>query len=132
SSAAESSAHAAASNTPGMSTRTIVRGFVITVGPDAGRGPFYREKAGPKAIVRPPQYNCRVADRGAMTMFRREAIGGIALLLFGASPAAGDDLAAQLRDLNATVIPPDSEQAKQLPRMLARNAQERLREATQR
>jgi hypothetical protein len=54
------------------------------------------------------------------------------LLFLGTARAAGDDLAGQLRDLNATVIPADSEQAKQLPRMLARHVQARLREANQR
>src|SRR5262249_6012262 len=59
-------------------------------------------------------------------------IAGVAVLLLGAVRAAGDDLAAQLRDLNATVIPVDTEQAKQLPRMLARHVQGRMREANQR
>jgi cephalosporin-C deacetylase-like acetyl esterase len=52
--------------------------------------------------------------------------------MLGPARVAGDDLAAQLRDLNATVIPAESEQAKQLPRMLARHAQARVREANQR
>src|SRR5207253_5901403 len=52
--------------------------------------------------------------------------------LGGAGQATGDDLAAQVRDLNATVIPADSELAKQLPRMLARHARARLRAANQR
>src|SRR5438552_5417102 len=65
-------------------------------------------------------------------MIRSNTIAGIAVFLLGAAQAAGDDLAEQLRDLNATVIPADSEQAKQLPRMLARHVQTRLREANQR
>jgi len=55
-----------------------------------------------------------------------------AVLAVGVARAAGDDLVAQLRDLNATVIPADSEQGKRLPRMLARSVQARLREANQR
>jgi cephalosporin-C deacetylase-like acetyl esterase len=62
----------------------------------------------------------------------RTIAGVIVMLLFGVAHSAGDDLTARLRDLNATVIPADSEQGKQLPRMLSRQVQARLREANQR
>lgn len=65
-------------------------------------------------------------------MFRSLAVVAVALLLLGAERVAGDDLATQLRDLNATVIPAHSEQAKQLPRMLTRHVQARIRETNQR
>ena len=54
-----------------------------------------------------------------------------AALAFGASRvgAADDDLAAQLHDLKADVFPPDSDQARELPRMLARDVQARMRAA---
>src|SRR5438552_2199059 len=64
-----------------------------------------------------------------MTMLPRKTIGGVAVFLLSAAQAAGNDLAAQLQDLNANVISADSEQAKALPRMLARHVQARLRGA---
>jgi cephalosporin-C deacetylase-like acetyl esterase len=51
------------------------------------------------------------------------------------SPAAGEpvvDLAAQLKELNSLVVPADSDQAKELPKMLSADARNRIRTANQR
>src|SRR5437870_2858108 len=48
------------------------------------------------------------------------------------SAEEGQDLAAQLRDLNTTVISPDSDKGKELPKMLSSDARSRIRAANQR
>ncbi|MBL8799533.1 MAG: acetylxylan esterase [Planctomycetia bacterium] len=51
------------------------------------------------------------------------------------SPAVGEQaagLAAQLKELNAAVVPADSEQGKELPKMLSTDARNRIRAANQR
>jgi cephalosporin-C deacetylase-like acetyl esterase len=55
-------------------------------------------------------------------------------MLFGQAPAveasnAENDLAAQLRDLDANIFPPDDAAVKELPRMLARDVRSRMQAA---
>jgi len=59
------------------------------------------------------------------------SILALTAVLHAADPRA-DDLASQLRDFNSTVVPADSERARQLPTMVADDVRARLRAASQR